>query len=142
MIKTVCLCNLPPAGAAYNHFEQRAIGVLFESLEDLPGIIGIYGFARGAEDGSIDPRCKGHPQGIVCRDPYHASMRSNELWQVKRADEHTVTISMCLPADVAALFSEVCELAARLSQSDKPGNVISVISAECLSSWAPRVSGS
>ena len=49
----------------------------------------------------------------------------------------TLTIHLTLPVEVAQLFSEALEIAARTTQSDRPGALIAAIAQEFLGTWMP-----
>ena len=51
--------------------------------------------------------------------------------------EPIYTVVMSVPEGVLSLFSEVLELAGRLSGSEKLGALLTAMCAECVSTWLP-----
>lgn len=57
--------------------------------------------------------------------------------KIIRMSEAGTTLLVSLPTEVVDLWAQVLEIASRLTGSDRMGMLISAMSQECMSSWAP-----
>ena len=89
--EAVGLRNLPAARPAHDDFEIFPEGVVLDAREHLPGVEGIDGLSRRAEDGRIDAGGERHAERVVRRNGHHARVRPDEPVEIVRVTrDHVV----------------------------------------------------